>query len=293
MNRRTFIKSSAAATLGGFYLVNAGCTEGEKKLMQETRQAEAPATGRALERIGVQLYTVRGLMEKDVAGTLEQVAAVGYDEVEIHDYFGHSPEQIKSLLDQFGLAAPAIHVGLDDLRGNLDGVLEAAQTVGHRYLVCPWLEEDERTLAHYKELAPFFNEVGAACKDVGIQFAYHNHDFEFEMTDGLVPYDLLLDETDANLVQMELDLYWITKTGHDPMAYFEREPGRFPLCHVKDMMIGGEEIVAVGEGSIDFGRIFAQSEQAGLAHYFVEHDNPDDPIASITASYAHLKDLRF
>ncbi len=255
-------------------------------------QAEAPPTGRALEQIGVQLYTVRGLMEKDVAGTLEQVAAIGYDEVEFHDCFDHNPEEIKSLLDQFGLAAPAAHVGIDRLRDEFDAVLEEAQTVGHRYLVCPWLDEDERTLAHYKELAPFFNEVGAACKEAGIQFAYHNHDFEFEVTDGQVPYDLLLDETDADLVQMELDLFWITKGGHDPMAYFERYPGRFSLCHVKDMA-DGETMVSVGEGNIDFGRIFAQSEQAGLVHYFVEHDNPDDPIASIAASYAHLKELRF
>ncbi len=293
MNRRTFIKSSAAATLGGIYLVNAtGCGEGEERPMEETMEVEAPATGRALERIGVQLYTVRSLMENDVAGTLEQVAAVGYDEVEFAGYFEHSPAEIRSLLDQFGLAAPAAHIGIDRLRNELGKVLEEAQTVGHRYVICPWLAEDQRTLDAYKGHAAFFNEVGAACKEAGIQFAYHNHDFEFEMTDGMMPYDLLLDETDADLVQMELDLYWITKGGHDPLAYFERYPGRFTLCHAKDMD-DGQTIVPVGEGTIDFGRIFAQSEQAGLVHYFVEHDHPDDPMASIAASYNHLKELRF
>ena len=260
--------------------------------MEDTMQTEAPATGRTLERIGVQLYTVRSLMEQDVAGTLEQVAAVGYDEVEFAGYFDHSPAEIRSLLDQFGLAAPAVHVGIDRLRSELGAVLEEAQTIGHRYIVCPWLDEDERSIDQYKEHAAFFNEVGAACKEAGIQFAYHNHDFEYEVIDGQVPYDVLLDETEADLVQMELDLYWINKAGHDPMAYFERDPGRYTLCHVKDMA-AGETMVPVGQGAIDFGAIFAQSEQAGLAHYFVEHDHPDDPMASITTSYTHLKDLRF
>ncbi len=291
MNRRTFIKSSTAATLGGFYLVNAaGCGEGEERPMEET--AEALATGRALERIGVQLYTVRSLMENDVAGTLEQVAAIGYDEVEFAGYFEHSPAEIRGLLDQFGLVAPAAHIGIDRLHNELDKVLDEAQTVGPRYVICPWLAEDQRTLDAYKGHAVFFNEVGEACKEAGIQFAYHNHDFEFEETDGMMPYDLLLDETEVDLVQMEMDLYWIAKGGHDPLAYFERYPGRFTLCHAKDMD-DGQTIVPVGEGTIDFGGIFAQSEQAGLVHYFVEHDHPDDPMASIAMSYAHLKALRF
>lgn len=293
MNRRSFIKSSAAATLGGLYLVNAGCVDGEGKPMQETPSTtQTLAAVRALDRIGVQLYTVRGLMEKDVAGTLEQVAAAGYDEVEFAGYFDHSPAEIKGLLDQFGLTSPAVHVGLDILRDNLDAALEAAHTIGHEYVVCPWLAPNQRSFDAFKEHAAFFNEVGATCKEAGLQFAYHNHDFEFEATDGQLPYDVLLGETDADLVQMELDLFWITKGGQDPLAYFERYPGRFSLCHVKDMA-AGEQMVSVGEGNIDFGAIFAQSEQAGLVHYFVEHDNPDDPIASITASYNYLKALRF
>ena len=260
--------------------------------MEETMPAEAPATGRVLERIGVQLYTVRSLMENDVAGTLEQVAAVGYDEVEFAGYFGHSAAEIREMLDQVGLVAPAAHVGIDRLRDDLSAVLDEAQTVGHQYIVCPWLAEDQRSIEQYKEHAAFFNEVGAACKEAGIQFAYHNHDFEFFVTDGVAPYDLLLDETEADLVQMELDLYWITQAGHDPMAYFERNPGRYPLSHVKDMA-DGETMVSVGHGAINFGDIFVQSERAGLAHYFVEHDHPDDPMVSITASYNHLRQLQF
>ena len=295
MNRRTFIKSSAAVGLGGLVLMNTGCAEGEGKSMNETTTAmpaEAPAKARALERIGVQLYTVRSILQKDFEGGVEQVAAIGYDEVEFAGYYDHSPAEVKALLDRVGMTAPSVHVGIGLLSDDLDAVVEAAQIIGHQYIVCPWVAPDQRTLDHYKQHAALFNKVGETCKAAGIQFAYHNHDFEFILTDGQVPYDLLLAETDAALVEMELDLYWIKKGGHDATAYFNAHPGRFTLCHVKDMS-ADESIVPVGTGAIDFGSIFAQSEQAGLKHYFVEHDHPNDPMQSITASYAHLKELRF
>ena len=294
MNRRTFIKASAAAGLGGLVLTNTGCAEGEGTTMNDTTTvpSEAPAEGRALERIGVQLYTVRSVLENDFEGGIEQVAAVGYDEVEFAGYYDRSPADVRALLDQVGLTAPAAHVGIDVLRDDLDAVIEAGQIIGHAYIICPWLAEDQRTLDHYKQHAALFNQIGEACKAAGLQFAYHNHDFEFFETDGQIPYDLLLAECDPALVEMELDLYWIKKGGHDAGAYFDAHPGRFTCCHVKDM--GADEgIVPVGTGSIEFGSIFAQSEQAGLKHYFVEHDHPDDPMASIATSYAHLKDLRF
>jgi len=287
------MQSSALASLGGFYLFNAGCAEGEGRSMDEApATTEAVPMANMLERIGLQLYTVRGLMRDDVAGTLKQVADVGYKEVEFAGYFDHSPADIKGMLDELGLVSPAVHVGYDLLRDSLDGVLEAAKTIGHQYIVCPWLTPEQRAMDAYRQHAVFFNEVGAACKAAGIQFTYHNHDFEFEEMDGVIPYDVLLEETDPERVQMELDLFWITKGGHDPLAYFARYPGRFPLCHVKDMTAAGD-MVAVGEGTIDFAAIFKQSEQAGLIHYFVEHDNPGDAIQSIQTSYAHLKALHF
>ncbi len=113
--------------------------------------------------------------------------------------------------------------------------------------------------------------MGESCREAGLRFGYHNHDFEFETIDGQIPFDVLLDETDPGLVDFELDLFWITKGGEDPLRYFERYPGRFTLCHVKDMAAGGE-MVDVGAGGIDFAAIFARAEQAGLKHFFVEHD---------------------
>ncbi len=277
MTRRNFLKTSAGAALGGLF---AGRLQAE------------PSRMRALERIGLQLYSIRDLMKNDFAGTLEKVAKIGYKEVEFAGYFDQQPAEVKKLLNGLGLKAPASHVSIDALRDKLEAAIGTATTIGHRYLVCPWLSPAERSLEKYKEHAALFNKVGEACKKAGVQFAYHNHDFEFEAQDGKLPYDLLLTETDPKLVQMELDLFWIRKGKQEAPAYFEKYPGRFPLCHVKDMA-ENEEMVEVGKGKIDFAKIFAQSKQAGLKHYFVEHDNPAEPLQSITASYRHLQKLKF
>ncbi len=284
MKRRTFIKASAGATLGGLSMAAFGCTGDQP----------AKAATRKLDHIGLQLYTVRDLMAADFEGTLEQVAAAGYDQVEFAGYFDHSAEDVKALLSRLGLAAPSAHVSLDTLKGDaLNVAIEQAVTIGHKYLVMAWLPEDQRGSPNlYKQHAALFNRAGEACKKAGIQFAYHNHDFEFVSTEGQLPYDVLLSSTNPDLVAMELDLYWITKGGQDPLAYFKRYPGRFPLCHVKDMDDAGE-ITDVGRGHIDFAKIFAQAEKAGLKYYFVENDNPTDAIASIRTSETYLKALRF
>jgi len=276
MNRRTFIKTSAGATLASLLAKSNLSTAG----------------GKSLEKIGVQLYTVRDLMKKDFTGTLEKVAQAGYKEVEFAGYFDHKPEDVRQLLTRLKLQAPAVHISIDVLRDKLDIAIQTSKTVGHKYIVCPWLSQSERSLEHYKAHAALFNKVGEACQKGGIQFAYHNHDFEFEIAAGKVPYDILLAETDPRLVQMELDLFWIKKGGQDTLAYFAKYPGRFALCHVKDMDENGK-MVDAGKGKIDFGKIFAQASQAGLKHYFVEHDNPEDPAQSITVSCQYLKSLKF
>ena len=247
-----------------------------------------------LSKIGVQLYSVRTLMEKDVEGTLAGVAGAGYTEVEFAGYFNKTPAEIKAMLDRHGLVAPSVHAGNiapDAWAQSLD----AAHVIGHQFIVVPWIPEERRkTLDDWKRVAADFNRVGAAAKAAGIQMAYHNHDFEFPLVEGKVPYDVLLAETDPNLVKMEIDLYWITKAGQDPLNYFARMPGRVPMVHVKDGKGPPDwAMTEVGSGAIDWKRIFGKSGQAGIQHYFVEHDQPADPIASITASCAYLKKLEF
>jgi sugar phosphate isomerase/epimerase len=247
--------------------------------------------GEPLKRIGLQLYTVRDLMRADVARTLEQVADAGYREVEFAGYFDQTPARIRKLLDSQGLTSPSSHLPLADLQQHLDRTLELAETIGHRYLVVPSLDEkDRRTLDDYRRVAAALNRAGEAAWKRGLRVGYHNHDFEFDRIDGVLPYDVLLQRTDPALVFFEMDFFWITRGRADPFAYFERHAGRFHLCHIKDMDRRGEMTV-VGTGRIDFAALLRRREQAGLRHFFVEHDNPPEPIAFIRASHAYLRKL--
>ena len=282
MDRRSFVRVAAGAAVGSMF-----------GLGGKAPAWAGGAAARSLDRIGVQLYTVRSLMQEDFAGTLAAVAAAGYQEVEFAGYFDHSSEEVRAVLEHVGLDAPAAHVPLAALTDNLAGTIETARAIGHRHLVCPWLAPEDRvSIERYQELAGLWNQVGQACRKAGLRFAYHNHDFEFEAIGGRLPFDVLLDETDPELVEFEIDLFWITKGGQDPLHYFDRYPGRFSLCHVKDMDTSGT-MVEVGKGKIDFAAIFAHAEQAGLEHFFVEHDQPADPLASIGASHDHLRALKF
>lgn len=281
LNRRDFLKSSTGM-LAGLYALDSKALQASM-LSKET----------SLKRIGVQLYTVRSLMEKDFEGTLKKVAAAGYNDVEFAGYYERKPADIKKLLDELGLKAPSTHQGLAVFEQKMDWLLETAKTLGHDYIVCPWLSPEMRTsIDTYKKLAVSFNKFGEACQKAGMHFAYHNHDFEFETVDGQIPYDVLLAETDPKLVHMEIDLFWIKEAGKDVFSYFEKAPGRFALCHVKDMDENGK-MTDVGKGKMDFGKIFAQAKQAGLKYYFVEHDQPEDPMQSITTSAQSLKVLKF
>jgi sugar phosphate isomerase/epimerase len=258
--------------------------------------------------IGLQLYTVRDAMGKDVPGTLAKVAQTGYTTVEgatytgTEQFYGMGPQAFKALLQQNGLNMPSSHyrVGEDqangaDVKGTLlhdwDKAVEDAHTVGIQFMVCAWLSPTERLgLDHYKKLADNFNVAAQKCQQAGIQFCYHNHDFEFEAQDGKYPYDVLLDNTDKDLVKLEMDMYWVTKAGQDPVALFDKHPGRFPLWHLKDMDNTPKKFFTeVGSGVIDFKRIFAHSRKAGMKYFFVEEDQcPGSPFDSIAKSYNYI-----
>jgi len=244
------------------------------------------------QRVGLQLYTVRDRMQRDLAGTLAVVGAIGYREVEFAGYFGKSPRQVREAARRARLDPVSTHIPIEMLREDLHGAVEMAAEIGHRYVVLPWLNDKERrSLDGYRALADEMNGFGEAVTSAGLRFAYHNHSFEFEPIDGVVPYDLLLERTDPRWVAMELDLYWVTVGGRQPLEYFEAWPGRFPLWHVKDMGPDGG-MVDVGAGHIDFGAIFEHAEQAGMRHYFVEHDQPKDSLATARASYEYLSHLQ-
>lgn len=290
MNRRTFLEaaSTAAATL---FSSRFGWAAEEHKI----------------NRIGLQLYTVRDQMKADFDGTLARVASIGYKEVEFAGYFDHTPPQVRAAVEKNGLTAPSTHIQYDELDAKFPSVIEASKTIGMSYIVCPWIPEDlRRSPDIWKQAAEKFNRCGEQTKKAGIQFAYHNHWFEFLPVNGKLPYDTLLELCDKNLVKMEMDLCWITTAGQDPVKYFNRYHGRFPLVHVKDVKTlpkitaGGSQnfgdtvgLTSVGDGIIDWKRIFEHSETAGIKHYIVEHDRPKDPFDSITKSYNYLNDLRW
>src|SRR5260221_2210416 len=289
LDRRTFIGTMSAALLA-------------------TRRAAAAS----LHHLGAQLYTVRTDLEKDFDGTLAKVAAIGFTEVEFAGYFTQTPQQVRAALKRHRLTAPSAHIDYPSLTGEKWArVIEAAHTVGHKYLVNAWVDESIRGQpGAWARIAETYNRAGEASKRAGIQFAYHNHNFEFaplKDPDGKLPYDILLESCDPALVQMEMDLCWITAGGKDPLEYFRRYPGRFPMVHVKGLRklppATGEaapiasvlpDITEVGHDDvIDWKRIFAQSRAAGIQHYFVEHDVPKQPFESLKASHDYLSRLEF
>lgn len=253
----------------------------------------AGAAERRLENIGIQLYTVRDRMAKNVPATLNALSELGYREVEFAGYFGYQPAEVRTFLADAGLSSPSTHIGLEQIHDSLEQTMDMAAEIGHEYVVLAYLaEKDRSSLDQYKSYVELFSQAGEAAKKRGLQFGYHNHHFEFSPLDGVLPYDFMLDNIDSELMKMTMDLYWITRAGKDPLPYFDKYPGRFKQCHVKDMAEGGA-MVDVGSGTIDFAEIFAQSDKAGFEHYYVEHDSPTDSLQSAANSIAYLNKLYF
>ena len=279
--RRNFLATLGVAALG--------------VVSRDTDAAAAVlAPRRKIDRIGLQLYTVRDLMKADMPGTLARVAAIGYKEVEFAGYFGRTPREVHEMLEKYHLSSPSTHLPYESFQ-NWQKVLDDSNVIGHKWVTLPWIpEEKRRTVADWKAIAAQFNQVGAQAKKSGLRFAYHNHDFELKPIDGVKPLDILLGETDPKLVDFEMDIYWVIYGGGDPFDYFTRFPHRFALAHVKDSSgPPDKKMVDVGQGKIDFRSIFAQSAKAGFKHYFVEHDQPADAIATIRNSHNYLHALRY
>lgn len=288
-SRRSFIKSASLLTAGAYF----------------TPPFSKPVT----KYIGLQLYTVRAAMETDPAVTLAKVAKLGYNSVEgatytgTEKFYGMEPAAFAKLLKQNGLIMPSSHYRLGEEKTNnepvqgtilhgWDKAVDDAASVGIKYMVCAYLSDAERGgLDHYKYVADQLNRAGERCKKSGIQLCYHNHAFEFDSQDGKLPYEIILNDTDKNLVKMEMDLYWISKAGKDPVEMFNKYPGRFPLFHLKDMDNTPEKnFTEVGNGTIDFKRILANADKAGLKYFFVEQDStPGDPFDSIAKSISYIK----
>ncbi|QMW05683.1 sugar phosphate isomerase/epimerase family protein [Spirosoma foliorum] len=315
--RRSFLRDAGALTLGGLVL-------------PELTKADSLFSSVASRPIGLQLFTLFRPMSDDPKGTLEKVAAVGYKEIESafslrEGYYGYKAKEFKALVEGLGMTWRAHHAmgapfkprptppasttgaaggaaprpAMDfskippmlSLRDNYQQLVDQAAEGGLSYLVCA--STPVATLDEIQKSIEVFQKTGEACKKAGIGFAYHNHATEFDPVEGgKTPYDLILSQTDKELVKMELDLAWAVKAGKDPVKLFKEHPGRFPLWHTKDIKADLKTITEVGNGVVDFKSAFAAAKTAGLKYFFVEQDMAAEPIESITTSYNYLKKLQ-
>jgi sugar phosphate isomerase/epimerase len=287
-NRRDFLKVTGASALGIMAVGPLGCTPKSKG-------------------VGVQLYSIRDAMDEDVPGSLKKVADLGYKFVELAGYsdgkfYNYAPAEFNKMVTDLGMEVLSSHTQVEAAGITMDNakiMADAHAELNVKYCVQPWVEEKDRNIEYYKKMVADLNQVGQVMKEVGIQFGYHNHNFEFANLDGIVPYyDIFMPEMDADLITMEIDLYWVTKAGQDPVEMFNKYPGRFQLWHLKDMFtntapyfdIQKDDIAPVGEGLIDFQRIMAAQKKAGMKYFFVEDDNQGNgrPFEGIQSSINYI-----
>lgn len=317
LNRRRFIGHSAKLSASAFLFSN--------RLF-----ANRPL----LEKIGIQFFSLPKMLDSDLPGTLSMLSKMGYRKAELYGpfpfstaaaktswdkvtpslgfkgsgFFGHTAKEMRSMLEANGLSVPSIHTDLDTLETAFEKLGEAAQVLGNTYVVLPAIPQERRkTLDDYKRMAESFNKIGAAAKKAGIKFAYHNHGYGLQEMEGQVPLDLIFAHTDHSLVYFEMDLYWTTAGGADPVALLEKHKGRYRLMHVKDMMKkvhfsgdGGEPkqwielfpyMTTAGNGVLDLKAILAKAKETGVEHFIVEQDMVAEPEKALKKSFDYLASL--
>jgi sugar phosphate isomerase/epimerase len=302
-NRRRFLQQTGAFALGGLLLSNkAGASIFDRM---------------AAHSVGLQLFTLFNVFDKDVPGSLKKIHEIGYQDIESAfsmkgGFYGMKPKEFATLVKDSGMSWRSHHVlgapfkmppggikmpGADttrrfnpppmrNLKENFQELIDEAAAGGVNYLVCANISHG--TTAEIKEAIVILNKAGEACKKAGLGFAYHNHTSEFDKVDGAVPYDLFLSETGKDTVQMELDLGWATKAGIDPVELFKKHPGRFPLWHVKDITKDTKEPTEIGNGIVDFKRIFDNAGTSGMKYFFVEQDGAPKPFENIATSFNNI-----
>ena len=247
-------------------------------------------------QISLQLYTVRDLTAKDFAGTIKQVAQIGYRYVELAGYGNlKSADEVKKVLADNGMKVSGAHAAIETLEGDLNKVLDDSQIVGNKNVICPWMPENRRKdAAGWKQAAAALDKIGRACHERGFDFAYHNHSFEFQKFDGKYGYDILWENSQPHLVKAEVDTYWIKHGGEDPAAYIRKLGRRVLLLHLKDMAKGEDKKFApVGTGILDFKGILAAAEENAVEFGAVEQDTcyETPPLEAIKISFENLKKM--
>lgn len=253
--RRDFLKTSGSLTLGSVFFSH----------------FTPPAK---FSNIGIQLYTFRKEMQEDAVGTLRRIASLGIKQIESArsekgNYYGLSPKEMKKVCSDLGMTLRSGHVHVDD---KFPKTLNEAAEAGQEYLICSTMPSKGQTVDNYKKVAEAFNKTGEECKKMNLKFGYHNHSYEFESENGQVLYDVLLNNTQPDLVHMELDLGWVIVADKKPIDYFKKYNGRFPLWHLKDMNMVKKQSTEFGKGGLDIVQMLKQSKESGMKYFFIEQE---------------------
>jgi len=282
-SRRDFLRNSSFAALG-LSLPFAG----------KSSLLHGLAPYKNISSFGLQLWTVKEDMAKNAKDTLRKISTYGYKQIESFEgaqgiFWGMKNTEFKKYMDDLGMKIISSHCA-----HTVDFERKAAEAaeIGMKYLICPWLGP-QKSINDYKKAAAQFNKCGEVCKKNGIRFAYHNHDYSFKITDGQVPQEVMMNSTDKNLVDFEMDIYWVVAAGQDPKEWFAKHPGRFKLCHVKDLAktAKGHESVQIGKGTIDFASVLKDGTSKGLQYYIIEQEafTGTNPLESAAADAKYMK----
>jgi len=289
MKRRDFLQSTGMAVSGIF-------------LSSYLPACKSAAVSKDVkDNFGLQLYTLRDVLPKDPKAVLKQVASFGYKQIESYDhdqlgiFWGMKNTEFKKLMDDLGMKIVSSHC---DMNKDFERKAAEAAEIGMAYLLCPYLGAQKK-IDDFKKFADTFNQKGEICKKNGIRFGYHNHDYSFVPLEGQYPQDVMMQNTDKNLVDYEMDIYWVVTAGQDPIAWIDKYPGRFKLSHIKDRKRGvaqseREVSVVLGTGSIDFQKIIKEARAKGMDYYFVEQEAYENttPIDATRADAEYMKNFK-
>lgn len=299
--RREFIKWGTQL-MAGAAIIPAACKLSSNKEKETGTKDSAAATSDAttavaLQAFGLQLYTLRDDLPKDPKGILKQVAAMGYKQLEGYEgpqgmFWGMSNTDFKKYMDDLGTNFVSSHC---DIKKDFEKKAAESAAIGMKYLICPWIGPQKK-IDDFKKIADEFNQKGEICKKNGIRFAYHNHAYSFELLDGQMGQDVMMNNTDPALVDYELDMYWVVAAGQDVDTWLKKYPNRFRLCHVKDRTKGATEEAdscTLGEGSIDYPKILRTAKDTGMEYYIVEQEKyaGTTPLKAVEANAAYMKKI--
>jgi sugar phosphate isomerase/epimerase len=317
MKRRQFIQSTAALTASSLYFNNSFA--GDVAL---------------LKNIGIQLFSLPKMLEADFPKAIQILSVMGYKEIELYGpfpfstesakknwdsvtpslgfsgsgYFGHGVNEVRDIMKKNGMTIPSMHTDYETLQQNMEGLAKASSVLGFEYVCLPSIPAAKRkTLDDYKRVADEFNAIGESAKKHNLKFAYHNHGYGFSPMEGKVPLTTLLGMTDPQTVFLEMDIYWTTAGGADPVEYLKKYPGRYHLMHLKDMKQkktfsgdGGNSeqwiemfpyMTTAGSGVLDLKAIISQAQASGVKHFFVEQDMVANPEVALKRSLDFLKSI--